>query len=103
MPLGSCSNCSRESRLLFLFDFKHRFSQGAAQSAINHQSIPRRRQHRLRRCFAVNITRKDRLKNIRVVFVGNGVNFSLEISLRFLGAEFGSLLPLPTLYPVRHL
>src|SRR5262245_47054861 len=79
-------------------DRRHRVRHRAAQSAINHQPISRGGEHRLRRRFAVNVPREDRLKDIRVILVGNRVDLSLEIFLCFLGAELGSLLAFPALH-----
>src|SRR5581483_10886949 len=61
-----------------LLDIGDRIRERAAEGAINHEAIARRRHNRRGRGRAVDITREDRLEEIRVLFVGDGMNLGLE-------------------------
>src|SRR5581483_4702070 len=80
-----------------LLDIGDRIRERAAEGAINHEAIARRRHNRRGRGRAVDITREDRLEEIRVLFVGDGMNLGLEILRGFFDTELRLLFSLPAL------
>jgi len=57
---------------------QHCVSERAAQSAVDDQANPRRRQHGLGCGFAIYVAFEDRFEDIRMILVGDRMHFGLK-------------------------